>query len=1347
MAKFFQSANHAFLARFIAFALFMCYLGTGNANAQSTAQVNDDNTQRIWIDSVLINGERTLYKCYITDSVEKKVSISDYTDRIIGTLEIPREVTLHGRIVTGSISSGIRDLGTYTVEGIGAYAFRNQNMISEVIIPETVKFIGSRAFDNCNINYLTIGKGVEEIGDEAFRWCPLFKITLPEGLKTIGKMAFSQSLEDRKHGNLRELVIPNSVTEIGEHAFAFCYELKKLVLGSSVKSIGDWAFNESQNLESITILSQTPPTVYDKSFSSYLSKSTALYIPDGTFQAYINTTPWKNLKIIDPTMPTGFIVEVNGKIVENIFTEGLSMVEGETVEIKAITEPYIENLKLTWSNNNPMIAYCSHTTTSCNTIVSIEAFNSGSATVTINAPSIDLSKSFKLTVLPGIQPEQIKLSDTSLNIIKGESTTITAEVLPEDAVTKNVTWTSTDESVVKVDPNGNVSAVGVGQAQIIATCRNATASCDVTVEYQTPTDICTLSYYGRYEEIRDVTIADNMHPGISSGDFIVLPEDAPQFITATSSNESIIGIETECNKTKYNSSLFRWQNYSSIKYKYNDYGTSVITLTTENISKEFKVTIAPKEISGISISLNDDIPLSIGETKQASCKIYPADASDQTITWASCDESIATIDDMGIITPLKVGSTYITLTSMNGASDTCKIIVKENLPISVGFDNVVSYMIQDMPVETNLLYFTLNMRPGDTRGFTVKQMDQESIIATSSDDSIVTVHRENSTFWLSAKSAGEASITLTSNNEQVELKVTVHQTERKKLLKLPQLKYPLFIGDKKSLLADIYPIDTNPEDIRWKSCDESIATVDDNGEITAVAPGVVKIVAIANEEIATSEVIVIPQNTSLNIEKSKHFYNSDRGDYISTSISPHFDFNVPIIWESSDESVVTVREHITYSWGVDIDPKGPGKAIIIATITPEITDTCEVFVEGNAESIILNETIATLTVDQTIDLKATVLPENSLDKSVSWRSYNESIATVDANGRVTAKKIGTTAIYANVTYNPNVFTTCNITVVETPAESIEINKEAMGISDNYIEMRAGEHKKIEFTILPETTTDKRVLYSSSDHNIATVDDSGEIHAYQVGDVTITITARSGVSTTLQVKVLPTPVETIEIDRTKADIEVNQHFFIHATVYPTDATDKSVMWESDDESIASVETIDGYGDVTAHKPGTAHIIARSYSNPGVYAICEVNVLGIPAERIDIYIDEYLTSPYNDIEMHIGDMITAKATVLPESTTDKSVTWSSGNPDVATVDTNGNVKAISTGAATIVATATSGVNSFFKVIVLEDSGISGITADPEEVEYYTLNGIRIYKENLVPGVYIRRKGNKFEKVIIK
>ena len=78
---------------------------------------------------------------------------------------------------------------------------------------------------------------------------------------------------------------------------------------------------------------------------------------------------------------------------------------------------------------------------------------------------------------------------------------------------------------------------------------------DVTVEYQTPTDICTLSYYGRYEEIRDVTIADNMHPGISSGDFIVLPEDAPQFITATSSNESIIGIETECNKTKYNSCL------------------------------------------------------------------------------------------------------------------------------------------------------------------------------------------------------------------------------------------------------------------------------------------------------------------------------------------------------------------------------------------------------------------------------------------------------------------------------------------------------------------------------------------------------------------------------------------------------------------------------------------------------------------------------------------------------------------------------------------------------------------------------------------------------------------------
>ena len=249
-------------------------------------------------------------------------------------------------------------------------------------------------------------------------------------------------------------------------------------------------------------------------------------------------------------------------------------------------------------------------------------------------------------------------------------------------------------------------------------------------------------------------------------------------------------------------------------------------------------------------------------------------------------------------------------------------------------------------------------------------------------------------------------------------------------------------------------------------------------------------------------------------------------------------------------------------------------------------------------SIALNQTTATLKATETITLVATVLPENATDKSVTWKSSNEAAATVDANGLVTAIAVGEATITATTADGSNLSASCKVTVIPTLAESITLDKIETSLE-------ATETATLIAIILPDNTSVKTVVWTSSDEDVAVVDENGVVTAIGVGTATITATTTDGsnLSASCVVNVIPTLANSIVLDITEVSLKATQTVVLTPTILPATTTDGNVTWMSSDESVA---VVDEDGLVTAIGVGTAIITVTTADGSNLSATCKVTV---------------------------------------------------------------------------------------------------------------------------------------------
>ena len=335
-------------------------------------------------------------------------------------------------------------------------------------------------------------------------------------------------------------------------------------------------------------------------------------------------------------------------------------------------------------------------------------------------------------------------------------------------------------------------------------------------------------------------------------------------------------------------------------------------------------------------------------------------------------------------------------------------------------------------------------------------------------------------------------------------------------------------------------------------------------------------------------------------------------------------------------------------------------------------------------------------------LTATVSPSNATNKTITWSSSNTSVATV-SNGVVKAVGFGTATITAKS--NNGKTASCSVTVNPIQPTGIKATPETStlyGLNGTV---------KLSANVMPSNATNKAVTWSSRNTSVATVSSDGTVKAVGYGTTVITAKTVNGLTSNCTVTVNPIAVTGVSLNKTSLSFTgTGSSQTLTATVSPSNATNKSLTWSSSNTSVATVSN----GVVKAVGFGTATITAKS--NNGKTASCSVTVNPIQPTGIK-------ATPETSTLYGLNGTVKLSANVMPSNATNKAVTWSSRNTSVATVSSDGTVKAVGYGTAVITATTVNGLTSNCTINVKKEEVTSlTIATKPTKTNYYvgdTLN----------------------------
>jgi len=335
------------------------------------------------------------------------------------------------------------------------------------------------------------------------------------------------------------------------------------------------------------------------------------------------------------------------------------------------------------------------------------------------------------------------------------------------------------------------------------------------------------------------------------------------------------------------------------------------------------------------------------------------------------------------------------------------------------------------------------------------------------------------------------------------------------------------------------------------------------------------------EEIPLEKIILNPKEITMDIGETAT---------IVATLLPECVTDKNIVWSVADNGIVSVSQT------GEIIALASGETTIYASSpNAQIQDSCRITVKAHAESVSIEPTTIFLSeVGDIAQLTATVLPVNAVEKSVTWKSSNEAICTVTDQGLVTATGIGSTLVTAT-TVDGGLTANCVVKVIQH-VSSISLDKTTLTL-------KVGETDRLQTTISPDNADNKKVSWSSTNEQLATVDAEGNVVAVAAGEVTITATSEDNpnAKATCKVTVIQ-PVTGITLSENSYTLKgIGQSVQLTATVLPEDATNQKVNWKSFNESACIVSN----GLVVSVGLGSA-VVAATTEDGGFMAYCTVTV---------------------------------------------------------------------------------------------------------------------------------------------
>ena len=341
-----------------------------------------------------------------------------------------------------------------------------------------------------------------------------------------------------------------------------------------------------------------------------------------------------------------------------------------------------------------------------------------------------------------------------------------------------------------------------------------------------------------------------------------------------------------------------------------------------------------------------------------------------------------------------------------------------------------------------------------------------------------------------------------------------------------------------------------------------------------------------------------------------------------------------------------------------------------------------------ATSISLDKTVLTLYASgQSMVIHATVTPGDATG-AVVWSSSDESIVAVDGTGRVHGVKTGKATVTATI---GTVHADCEVTVKDIPATSVTVNHLAEPL---YV----GGTAQMTATVVP-SNTGTPLVWSSSNDDIATVNaETGVVTGIAPGQAVITATA-GGVYGTRAITVSPIEATSVTLSRSSLSMKVGDSETLIATVEPSNTTDATLIWRSNDDNIVTV--VDG----TVYAVGIGYdALGNPIAGHATVTVVCGNVTAVCPVTVELTAATDVRLDYSSIELTETQSQQLTATVLPETASSKRVEWSSSDATVAAVTSDGLVTAVKEGVATITATCGDVSNSCkVKVTKMPASGV--------------------------------------------
>lgn len=265
-----------------------------------------------------------------------------------------------------------------------------------------------------------------------------------------------------------------------------------------------------------------------------------------------------------------------------------------------------------------------------------------------------------------------------------------------------------------------------------------------------------------------------------------------------------------------------------------------------------------------------------------------------------------------------------------------------------------------------------------------------------------------------------------------------------------------------------------------------------------------------------------------------------------------------------------------------------------------------------------------LTTGKTYKLNAKVKPENTTNKKLTYTSSNEKVASVNANGEITAQAVGSAKITVKATRTILEEIDVTVTAAYIPVTGISLEPDGTTIS-----LVNGTDQQIKAHVIPENATNKTLTFSLNNEEIAAITDEGKITAKAVGDANITIKAADGISKTvnLTVTAAPVPVTSIVIEgTTPASLFIGESYRIIAKAQPDEATNKELTYTADNDKADVAYD----GTVTAKSEGTVNITVRSQSDPKITATVAITIKQRPSIEL---IEKEITSESGESNLNL------------------------------------------------------------------------------------------------------------------